>query len=465
MRTFSQFHFGALILVVLTCFTLTTHGRPSLAQDTTPTPAATETGNQAFQFQELHMFSKTSGWAVATVPDPNSAPNAQSYQTYVGKFAYILRTQDGGQTWANVTPQPLRAGLSPGGEMGCDCSDNAVAGFFFLDDTHAWTATDDAATGNQVFPGINVWRTSYSGHSWQPSAEGLNEPAVITIDFIDANHGWLMSTGYPTSDNNSSQTAVLYRTTDGGMSWQLIADDGVTPHGDGNGPISAQGGITTSFHTGMVFETAQIGWITTSGSDSSTGALLHTIDGGKTWKKVAMPADFPVYNTRYDCGMSGLQEFAPGSIAFRVFCADGGAFTGRTLLYRTIDDGKTWQSIMLPGIVVTLNMMNSNSGWLIGCDLPANLQDCMDQNDSPLALTLYHTSDGAKSWTKVSQLPNALETKPVVEGVPEGYIDSQFDFIDDQTGWAISPSGDLLATQDGGKTWSTLPSQIGVTSS
>ena len=74
------------------------------------------------------------------------------------------------------------------------------------DDSHGWLLFK-LATGNNFSQGL-LYVTEDGGLTWQQREAPLGEP----VTFVDANTGW--TAGGPAGDE-------LYRTLDGGQSWQL----------------------------------------------------------------------------------------------------------------------------------------------------------------------------------------------------------------------------------------------------
>ena len=125
------------------------------------------------------------------------------------------------------------------------------------------------------------------------------------------------------------------------------------------------------------------------------------------------------------------------------------------MLYHSSDAGQSWQSKALPDNLFPFNdwpqlfMLNRTTGWALGCDTEVKPADC----NSSAAPFLYKTADTGETWRKIGALPQALAPATFDYGVQ---IVPKFDFVDDQTGWAINPSGELLTTRDSGKTWTAL---------
>ena len=179
MPTRTSFRFSALIPLLLLILASGGLARPAQAQST-PVPL-TLTGDHAAKFQQIHMVDAANGWAVVGIPHPN--PDAHPGQVYAGSYAHLLRTQDGGQTWVDVSP-PTPYGDAPVMHyLPCDCFDNGLLKFAFLDAQHAWIVNDQfGIPGNQIYNGISVWATDDGGASWQLS-NVLDAITVLEVHF------------------------------------------------------------------------------------------------------------------------------------------------------------------------------------------------------------------------------------------------------------------------------------------
>jgi photosystem II stability/assembly factor-like uncharacterized protein len=118
------------------------------------------------------MVSLSTGWAIGRAGDG---------------LDRILRTTDGGTTWADVTPPEAQ----PDPEWPRRVEGN------FLDGQEAWVVFS-GRIGDLGFAPTVVWRTQDAGSSWEPSrgrapavAEWV-EPAAL-LGSIRRDSGWLMT--------------------------------------------------------------------------------------------------------------------------------------------------------------------------------------------------------------------------------------------------------------------------------
>lgn len=127
----------------------------------------------------------------------------------------VIITRDGGHTWHKVACDELPKIKEGEAAFAASNTNIAIVG------DRAWIAT-----------GGNTSRILFSddkGHSWQvydmPMVYGRSTTGTYSIDFYDENNGFAIGGDYT---NPQATQANKMRTSDGGKTWQLVAD-GVAP--------------------------------------------------------------------------------------------------------------------------------------------------------------------------------------------------------------------------------------------
>jgi photosystem II stability/assembly factor-like uncharacterized protein len=134
---------------------------------------------------------------------------------------------------------------------------------------------------------------------------------------------------------------ILFKTTDGGLSWEKISEDltrnDVSKQGPGGGPITNEGAGGENYNTlSYVIESSLEKGLIYTGSDCG---LVHvTKDGGLTWSNIT-PANLP------ECLIQSI-EVSPhekGAVYISATRYKFNDFTNMT--FKSSDYGKTWSKI------------------------------------------------------------------------------------------------------------------------
>ncbi|WP_299247987.1 oxidoreductase [uncultured Aquimarina sp.] len=123
----------------------------------------------------------------------------------------IIITRDGGETWDKLSCEDLPK--TNEGEAAFAASNGNIA----IVDNHTWIVSGGMKS--------RVFYSSDKGSSWQvsetPIVQGTETTGAYSIDFYDKNNGIIFGGDYTKPKNNKRNKAI---TTDGGKTWNLIAD-------------------------------------------------------------------------------------------------------------------------------------------------------------------------------------------------------------------------------------------------
>lgn len=278
--------------------------------------------------------------------------------------AGIDRSTDGGETWTfSALPGCLQA-----------CGANLSMSF--VDSEHGFAAIGPGQAGSTM-----LFSTNNGGATWARLGAKRNLGGSAQIVFSSALAGWAV-TG-PTFGDRGQQTSpggILYRTTDGGISWS-----------PGSGlPSKDQLALPTFFGTksGVVLSNPY-------GEPEQLTSIFVTDDGGVSWTAHPLPA------------IGGLANLKPRGLGSR-FVAIGPMswkIDVGSALYSTSNGGRIWTwFVPTPtsevGSVSSVVFSSSADGTAIS--LPP---DCSGPNFAPQGPqcfpSLTVSTDGGSQWVPV----------------------------------------------------------------
>lgn len=402
--------------------------------------------------RDVYLATSTAGWAV-------------------GDSGRVLRTVDGGANWIQSNlpgvTSTLRGVHFLNSTTGWLVGDNgkhfkstdggaswtAVAvpnsshftDVFYVDAQRGWIAAGDSVLITQnggvgwvampIGGGARADRLSVLGGNWlwcagtagviaasaNAGVSWSQQFATGGTPLFDVSMGDLFS-GFAVGANGA-----VYRTTDGGTQWQLIAG-GSGPSTDlvydvervganvwasvsnstilrstdnGANWTPTPAGLSNVSYAALDFFDAQHGYAV-GRRLGSTPTTAWTADGGLTW------------NPTYWIGMYTLADVDALSAGVAIACADNG-------LLRTTNGGINWSfinSTPLSGFFGA-DFVDAQRGWAVGYDI-------------------VKTVDGGLNWTLLSSPSATLRA---------------VSFADELRGWAVGDNGLILATVDGGSNW------------
>lgn len=348
----------------------------ALALQETPLPAAIEAPIvEAPSIVNIEMLDEVFGWAVTEQK--------------------IIRTNDGGVVWYDVTPP----GLTDAGYL-------VFADF--LDTENAWVQFPDM---NRYPNGGTLYHTRDGGLTWvqfdTPFSGG-------SLHFVDANTGWMLA---DLGVGAGSMAVSVFKTSDGGASWERAYTN--DPNIEGAGDSLPLGGIK-NFILPLNENTAWVGGVIYA---SGEVYLYRSVDGGKTWGSVQVA--LPEGSAQSELSVLAIQFLteADGLLAVRKM-----AETPELLVYRTADGGNSWEE---------LDVEFNGFGIL---ETPSAQELVFYAGDQ-----FYVTDDAGAT------------VQQVTPELPFGSSIVDMSFVNSQTGWVIyaDPSGEwiLYKTTDSGATW------------
>ncbi len=319
----------------------------------------------------------------------------------------IVRTTDGGVHWKDVTPTYPAA--PPFAAQKSVVTD-------FLTFSSAWVAVSYTAADETTT--VVVFRTTDGGQTWQNTTIQQTSQ-IFQVTFTDSRHGWLLMKN-PLSA--PAETVEIYSSTDGGRTWAMIsaayAASTDTPP-PGQLPFGGS-------KTGLGFLNATTGWVTGSSPINGYTLLYTTHDGGSTWHRQTFPLLPEEASSHLSISPPLFFNATDGLLPVTFDTRNGSSLD----FYVTHNGGTTWNSTSPVGALAGVSsFIDVNHGWASD------------------GTHLYMTSDGGHNWTKLSPGANFKNV-------------SRLDFVSSDIGWAIgstengSPS--LLKTVDGGRTWTVI---------
>ena len=373
-----------IITLVILALILSACSKPATL---TPTPTVPVTAapptlsapvSSAPAFTAIHMLDATNGWAITE--------------------AGVVRTNNGGVTWHDVTPDGVT-------KLGFGTT------FDFLDSNHGWVISGNNQSDP---PSGTLYRTQDGGATWQSSAVSFFMGNLV---FINASNGWMMAS---LSAGMGSNAVAVFQTTNGGATWkQTYIND---PNQPGAATTLPLGGLKDGV-TPIDMNNAWVGGITYA---PGVIYLYQTQDGGKTWK--LQPVQIPSGYDQAQFETTGPQ-FVSAQDAFMAVHTTNQYGTVMAVYY-SHDGGSNWAltPLMIPN-GGTMNFASAMDGFVWN------------------GTEFYVTHDGAKTWTTVSP------------GVAFGDNFAGMDFVSTTTGFVLTNDTQtviLYKTTDGGATWTAI---------
>lgn len=287
-----------------------------------------------------------------------------------------------------------------------------------------------AGGGNEWF-GPAVWRSADLGETWTHSGEGLTYgdagPTIRKVWNVTPAHGALYAGVDP---------AGLFRSDDGGVTWQHVA--GLRAHPSSASWMPGNGGLCLHSIVPHPTDPDQM-WV-----GMSAVGTYYTADGGRTWvprnkgvRAGFMPDPYP--------------EF--GQCVHKLVMAPGESHLlyqqNHCGVYRSADGGQSWQEITagLPsefGFPMAAHPRDPRTVYVI----PLNGEGRYVPEGHA---AVWRTSDGGDSWTKLTAgLPQENAYLNVLREA------MAVDRLDSSGVYFGTGNGQVFGSNDEGESWSLL---------
>ena len=265
-----------------------------------------------------------------------------THMVAVGGGSTVLSTADNGQTWTRsertFNPQVVNRVTATDANHAWTANNNNeimytanggatwshvtltpptpgnVVGIDFADNSNGWAALRKDYVGPSY-----IYRSTDGGQTWQRSTNAPSTDALYDIAALDAQTAVAISAG-------SNGFGIVRRTTDGGQTW-------TTP------PLPA----STRALYAVDFINATTGW-----ACGNLGTVLKTTDGGATWTRLPLSAD-----NLYDISFAD---------------ANNGWALGGYYYYHTTNGGQTWQEDNTGGSfqLRSVHTLSASTAWMVG---------------------------------------------------------------------------------------------------
>ncbi len=307
-------------------------------------------------------------------------------------------------------------------------ADASIHDIQFVDASEGWAVGDDGV----------IWHTFDAGLTWERQASGV-QASLRSLHFVTPYSGWVV--GRQALPDGSS-VGVILQTTDGGLKWSRAS-------------LNALPGLND-----VHFFDATTGFVLGDSSAAFASGVFLTRDGGTNWRSVPGPREPGWTGGTFRDSKTGIVAGPWGKLAtlrddqFRA--ADVDDLGGRGI--QAVHQRGSWAIAVGQGGLILISADSSGLRWgFADPGLPQSVLACCDFQDvcvlddhvwvvgQPGSIVL-HSPDRGKTW----------ETLKTGQHLPLRAVH----FATPTHGWACGELGTILATSDGGKTW-TIQQQGG----
>jgi len=290
----------------------------------------------------------------------------------------------------------------------------------------------DARNMNSIYAGSasgGLWHSTNGGTSWNCifNNEAVSSVGSLALDPANPDVIWL-GTGEGNPRNSNTGGAGIYRSIDGGKSWQLM-------------------GLEQTRHIHRIIvhpQNSQVIFVAAIGNpwaDSEHRGVYKSTDGGKTWKRVLYQ------NERTGAAEMVIDPLNPNKLIVNMwehrrnpwFFKSGGLGSGMFISY---DGGETWKQKTADHGLPKGEL--GRMGLAIAASQPNRVYAFIEKKGKN---ALYRSEDGGEKWRMISTDEN-IGNRPFYYA--EIYVDPQNENRVYSI-WSV-----ISRSEDGGKTWEVI---------
>lgn len=276
-----------------------------------------------------------------------------------------------------------------------------------------------------------IWKSESGGIVWEPIFDDYSAASIGAIDIYQKSPSIVWAgTGEGNPRNSQSAGAGVYKSMDGGRSWELMGLEG-----------------TRNIHRVIIHpddpNTVYVGAQGNAWADSEDRGVYKTTDGGKTWEKILYK------NTRTGIADLVMDPINPNKMfaamwEFRRwpwFFTSGGEGSG---LFMTVDGGDTWKEI------TSEDGLPEGELGKMGIAIAPSKTNVVYAHVESKKNAIYRSDDGGYTW----ELRQTVEKDPQVGNRPFYYAEIYVDPFNENRVFSIYTY--ISKSEDGGKSFESL---------
>lgn len=243
-----------------------------------------------------------------------------------------------------------------------------------------YCGTGEANLSADSYPGVGLFRSTDGGATWHviaaPDATGIpRRIGAIAVDPFDSNHLKLGGVGYNEVSSSGSDFGGLYTSHDGGITWQresFVSTGNYWSHA-------------------VVFHPATKGTVyATITEQGSKNGIWRSTDSGVSWKQLTTGLPDPSSIGRTSLAISPSSP----KVLYAISRDENSSTADRVLgVFRSADGGNSWANIA--GTEFTKETQMSYGNTIAVHPADPNTAICG-------GVDLHRTTDGGKTWTQIT---------------------------------------------------------------